>query len=378
MMRNPPRILSIAGSDSSGGAGIQADVKTIAMLGGYGMTAITAITAQNTLGVHAAQTLSPDLVAQQIDACVRDIGIDAVKIGMLGSADIATRVADMLIPLEVPIVFDPVMVATSGAELADRATIEAFERLMELATLTTPNQAELVALGGDAAMEQRKIASLVKGGDAQDDMATDRLVQPGAEPIEWSDPKIDTRHSHGTGCTLSSAIATFLGFGASLPDAIARARVFVRLALQDAPGFGEKAGPLGHHAIRLDMTGEPRLNQVTLPSHDYEKSVRFYRAIGLKQIVDSPTNGYARFECAGGATLSISCNHTATGQAAIYFECWNVTAFAEKLRAAGVDCPAPQDESWNWRESWIADPSGNRICFYEAGEDRRYPPWRIE
>jgi hydroxymethylpyrimidine/phosphomethylpyrimidine kinase len=137
----PPRVLVIAGSDSSGGAGIQADIKTITMLGGYAMTAITAITAQNTQGVTAVEVLSPKLVAAQIDACLSDVGADAVKIGMLGSAAIAGVVAEQLEGVGVPVVFDPVMVATSGAALADGATIAAFERLMAQATLTTPNVA---------------------------------------------------------------------------------------------------------------------------------------------------------------------------------------------------------------------------------------------
>jgi len=244
-----PRILAIAGSDSSGGAGIQADIKTITMLGGYAMTAITAVTAQNTLGVTAVEVLSPEMVAAQIDACVSDIGADAIKIGMLGSAAIAHAVADRLERLDVPVVFDPVMVATSGAVLADPETIAAFERLMTLAVLTTPNVAELAALGGDAAMAARSVAYLAKGGDAQGEVLEDRLVVPGVQPVIWRDARISTRHTHGTGCTLSSAIATYLGAGSALPDAIAKARDFVRAALQAAPGFGAGHGPMGHHAV---------------------------------------------------------------------------------------------------------------------------------
>lgn len=249
-MTSPPRILSIAGSDSSGGAGIQADVKTITMLGGYAMTAITAITAQNTLGVQAVEALSPEMVAAQIDCCVSDIGIDAVKIGMLGSAAIADLVADKLAALDVPVVFDPVMVATSGSVLADAATIAAFERLMALATLTTPNVSELAALGGHDAMAPRGIAYLAKGGDAQGETVEDRLVVPGRSPVVWTAPRIATRHSHGTGCTLSSAIATFLGQGSTIEDAVEGARDFVRAALLNAPGFGSGHGPMGHQAVR--------------------------------------------------------------------------------------------------------------------------------
>jgi hydroxymethylpyrimidine/phosphomethylpyrimidine kinase len=246
----PPRILSIAGSDSSGGAGIQADIKTITMLGGYAMTAITAVTAQNTLGVTAVEVLASELVAAQIDACASDIGVDAIKIGMLGSPDIAHAVADRLESLHVPVVFDPVMVATSGSVLADGATITAFERLMRLALLTTPNVAELAALGGDRAMVARGIAYLAKGGDAQGDMLEDRLYRPASEPVVWRSPRIATRHTHGTGCTLSSAIATYLGMGLALPDAIGKARSFVRAALEAAPGFGAGHGPMGHQAVR--------------------------------------------------------------------------------------------------------------------------------
>ncbi len=246
-MITPPRILSIAGSDSSGGAGIQADIKTIVMLGGYAMTAITAITAQNTCGVTDVVALSPEMVAAQIDACLGDIGVDAVKIGMLGSPEIAHVVADRLAGLGVPVVFDPVMISTSGSVLADAATVEAFERLMAVATLTTPNVPELAALGGDGAMAARGVAYIAKGGDAEGPIVEDRLLRPGELPLSWTAPRIDTRHTHGTGCTFSSAIATFMGQGAGLEAAIVGARDYVRAALLNAPGFGAGHGPLGHH-----------------------------------------------------------------------------------------------------------------------------------
>lgn len=249
-MSSPPRILTIAGSDSSGGAGIQADIKTITMLGGYAMSAITAITAQNTLGVTAVEALSPELVGAQIDACLSDIGADAVKIGMLGSPEIAAVVADRLEGLSIPVVFDPVMVATSGAVLADEATIAAFERLMRLATLTTPNVPELDALGGPQAMAEREVAYLTKGGDSEEAMVEDRLVRPGESDAVWRSERIDTRHTHGTGCTLSSAIATLLGKGLPLEQAVTEAREFVRAALLAAPGFGAGHGPMGHQAVR--------------------------------------------------------------------------------------------------------------------------------
>ena len=249
-MSSPPRILTIAGSDSSGGAGIQADVKTITMLGGYAMTAITALTAQNTVGVTRVDPVPPEMVAAQIESCVSDIGVDAIKIGMLGSAAIAHAVAVAVARCRVPLVFDPVMIATSGAALADPDTIAAFERLMALATLTTPNVAELAALGGDPGLAARGISYLAKGGDAGGATVIDRLVRADGTTLSFEGSRIATRHTHGTGCTLSSAIATYLALGLPLEEAIDRARGFVRSALRAAPGFGASAGPLGHAQAR--------------------------------------------------------------------------------------------------------------------------------
>jgi len=243
------RLLIIAGSDSGGGAGIQADVKTVTMLGGHAMTAITAITAQNTLGVTAVHSVPADMVIAQIDAVASDIGVDAIKIGMIGSAETAARVADRISHIGAPIVFDPVMVATSGAALADAQTIAAFARLMEMATLTTPNLPELVALGGEAQAVRLARHLLVKGGHAQGDILIDRLVDRTGEVMRWEDARIETAHTHGTGCTLASAIATGLGQGLTLEDAIGRARQFVRAALLAAPGFGGGHGPMGHQAV---------------------------------------------------------------------------------------------------------------------------------
>jgi hydroxymethylpyrimidine/phosphomethylpyrimidine kinase len=243
-----PRVLIIAGSDSGGGAGIQADLKTVAMLGGHGMTAITAITAQNTLGVTAVELVSTDMVIAQIDAVAGDVGVDAVKIGMIGSAATAHAVADRLAALEgVPVVFDPVMVATSGSVLADPDTIAAFGRLMALARVVTPNLPELAALGGDpAALAARTGAALlVKGGHAEGSEIVDRLIEPDGRETLWRDARIKTRHNHGTGCTLASAIATGLGAGLPLADAITRARAYVRQALRNAPGLGAGHGPMG-------------------------------------------------------------------------------------------------------------------------------------
>ena len=172
---------------------------------------------------------------------------------MIGSPAIAHVVADLLDGMAVPIVFDPVMIASSGSILADDATRAAFERLMLLAVVTTPNVAELAALGGDAMMAKRDIAYLAKGGDAPGDVVLDRLLRPHHEPVAWSAPRIVTRHNHGTGCTLSSAIATALGRGDGLVEAIQQARSFVRSALDAAPDFGAGHGPMGHHAVRGEI-----------------------------------------------------------------------------------------------------------------------------
>lgn len=242
----PARILIIAGSDSGGGAGIQADLKTVTLLGGFAMTAITAITAQNTLGVQGVHPIPTDMVLAQMESCICDIGVDAVKIGMIGSAQTAMAVAEQLAGLDgVPIVFDPVMVATSGSLLADADTIAAFHKLMAIATLVTPNIPELAALGGEEIAARFGTHVLAKGGHGEEAMLTDRLIGPHGVAETWSDARIDTPHTHGTGCTMASAIATGLGQGMALPDAITRARDYVRAALMLAPGFGGGHGPMG-------------------------------------------------------------------------------------------------------------------------------------
>lgn len=242
------RVLIIAGSDSGGGAGIQADIKTVSALGGHAMTAITAITAQNTLGVSAIHSVPSDMVIAQMDAVIGDLGVDAVKIGMIGAAETAHKVAGRLQQLSnIPIVFDPVMVATSGSMLADSDTISAFEHLMQIATLTTPNLPELDALGGEAAVLAHGCALLVKGGHGEGELLTDRHIATDGTETLWQDTRIDTPHTHGTGCTLASAIATSLAQGMTLPNAIARARAYVRAALMAAPGLGQGQGqgPMG-------------------------------------------------------------------------------------------------------------------------------------
>ena len=247
------RILIIAGSDSGGGAGIQADIKTVTMLGGHAMTAITALTAQNTLGVTGVMPVPDDFVIEQIDAVVSDIGVDAVKIGMIGSAEVVNAVADRLAVLgDVPIVFDPVMVSTSGSLLADEATIVAFGRLMDIATVVTPNLPELAVLGGsaEALVAQHGCAVLAKGGHGEGIELVDQLVMSDGRSHEWRSERIETRHTHGTGCTLASAIATGLGQGRPLSEAVEKAREFVRASLLAAPGLGNGHGPMGQGLVR--------------------------------------------------------------------------------------------------------------------------------
>ncbi|WP_277979988.1 bifunctional hydroxymethylpyrimidine kinase/phosphomethylpyrimidine kinase [Sphingomonas phyllosphaerae] len=387
-----PRVLIVAGSDSGGGAGIQADIKTVTMLGGHAMTAITAITAQNTLGVQAVAALSPELVRQQMASVVADLGVDSVKIGMLGGADIAAAVADELADGRYgsAIVLDPVMVASSGAVLADAATIAAFERLARLSALVTPNLPELAALCGrgslapdDVATAARDYAAaigtplLVKGGHAEGALVVDRLIGPGGEILRWEAPRIDTRHTHGTGCTLASAIAEGLARGLALPQAIERARVFVRVALREAPGLGGGHGPMGHARVRLDVAAAaPTLNQVTLPMTDHAATLAFYRGLGLTPIVASGER-YARFESAGGTTLSIEAAQEIGGAPLVFLEVADVDAAVVQARAAGVAVEEARDRPWGWREARLRDPSGNALCLYQAGENRRFPPWRL-
>lgn len=372
------RILIIAGSDSGGGAGIQADIKTVTMLGGHAMTAITAITAQNTLGVQAVHTVPADMVIAQIDSVISDIGVDAVKIGMIGSAETAERVADRLAALSIPILFDPVMVATSGSVLADARTIAAFGRLMKIADIVTPNLPELNALGGLAPVLRHGCHALVKGGHGEGDEVVDQLIGPGGTLCEWRNPRLATPHTHGTGCTLATAVATGLGQGMSAEAATGRAIAFVRLALRDAPGLGGGKGPLGQQQVREDaMVPGASLNQITVGARDYAASVGFYRALGLVQIVDSPANGYARFEAGNGVTLSIHPG-TAAATTTIYFEHPAVDAWVAQLQSDGFAFDQlPQDENWGWREARLTDPAGNSLCLYAAGEARRYPAWRI-
>jgi hydroxymethylpyrimidine/phosphomethylpyrimidine kinase len=387
------RILIIAGSDSGGGAGIQADIKTVTMLGGHAMTAVTAVTAQNTTGVSAVHPVPAEVILAQIEAIVGDIGVDAVKIGMIGGAFAAEQIASRMERLraeqpDIPIVFDPVMVATSGAELADDATIAAFGRLMDVATVTTPNLPELKRLTAEedpvsAALRlvgDHGCAVLIKGGHEEGDALADALIETD-NMTSWQGQRIDTTSTHGTGCTLASAIALFMAEGVGLADAVARAREFVRVALLDAPGLGEGSGPLGQGRVRLDVGQGLRLNQVTVTGTDYERSVDFYRRLGLQQIVDSPENGYARFETAGGVTFSVQIDpeEKIIATTAIYLECDDLDQRVEQLARSGISFEhGPRNQPWMWREARLRDPDGNIIFFYKAGENRRFPPWRIQ
>jgi len=387
------RILIIAGSDSGGGAGIQADIKTVTMLGGHAMTAVTAVTAQNTVGVNAVHPVPAEMILAQIEAIIGDIGVDAVKIGMIGGAFAAEQVASRLQRLRaeqpgLPIVFDPVMVATSGAALADEPTIAAFGQLMDVATIATPNLPELKRLTSEddpvsAALHlvgAHGCAVLIKGGHEEGEALADALIETD-NMTSWQGQRIDTTSTHGTGCTLASAIAFFLAEGASLADAVSRAREFVRVALRDAPGLGQGTGPLGHARVRLDVGAGPRLNQITVTGTNYERSADFYRRIGLKQIVDSPETGYARFETAGGVTFSVQIDpeEKIIATSAIYLECDDLDERVEKLARSGIAFEhGPRNQPWMWREARLRDPDGNIIFFYKAGENRRFPPWRIE
>ncbi len=261
----PPRLLTIAGSDSGGGAGIQADLKTFAAHGAYGMSVITALTAQNTREVRAVHEVPPEMVAAQIDAVLEDIGADAIKIGMLSSAGIVRAVADCLrLHLQgkaVPVVLDPVMIAKSGDRLLRAEAIEALRNdLLPLATLVTPNLPELEALTGLAVgMEEERLAAarnlsargpavLAKGGHAEGEEVVDLLLERDGRVHRFVHPRLHTPSTHGTGCTLSSAIAARLGAGEELPRAVFGAIGYLSGALAAAYPLGNRDGhgPVNH------------------------------------------------------------------------------------------------------------------------------------
>ncbi len=259
------RVLIVAGSDSGGGAGIQADIKTVTCLGGYAMTAVTALTAQNTRGVYGVVGVDPAFIQQQMRVVLDDLGADCIKTGMLHNAEVIEAVAEVLgeVP-DIPVVVDPVMVAQSGASLLEPEAVQTLNReLAPRATLITPNLPEAERLAGTeirtveelehaaAALITRGVgAALVKGGHLKGDTTTDVLATQHDLHV-FEAPRIDTPHTHGTGCTLASAIATGLAQGHDMVAAVGRARAYLRRALESAPGLGHGQGPVNHaHTVR--------------------------------------------------------------------------------------------------------------------------------
>lgn len=272
-----PRVLTIAGSDSGGGAGIQADLKTFAALGCFGMSAITALTAQNTRGVRAIHGIPAPFLKEQIAAVVEDIGVDAVKIGMLHAPEIVEAVAWAIDTYDLPnVVLDPVMVATSGDALIEQATIALLvNELFPRATLVTPNLDEASLLLGRSVSRLEDLdaaaaelvgmgarAVLLKGGHLGTDTLVDVLAQAGHPPGEWLSlrgERIDSRNVHGTGCTLSSAIAAHLALGHGLPESVALAHGYVRSAIEAGAAVqtGHGHGPLNHGFAPLPLRQLP-------------------------------------------------------------------------------------------------------------------------
>jgi len=257
------RVLIIAGSDSGGGAGIQADIKTVTALGGYAMTAITAVTVQNTIGVTNVHEIPPNIVREQIEAVMGDLGADAWKLGMLGSAAHARTVLEAwhAVGASVPVVLDPVMIAKSGASLlAEDAVAVIRDELMPIAALVTPNAPEAEALTGvevrglDGQMDAAEVlveqlgayAALVKGGHVEGDVVRDVLLTRAGYRV-FESPRMATRATHGTGCTLASAIAAHIAQGAAIEPAVEKARAYLIEAIRHAPGLGQGHGPLGHN-----------------------------------------------------------------------------------------------------------------------------------
>lgn len=260
------RVLIVAGSDSGGGAGIQADIKAVTALDGFAMTALTALTAQNTEGVAGVLPVPPAFIREQMGVVIADLGVDAVKTGMLHDAAVIEAVAEEIaerLP-HAPLVADPVMVAKGGHRLLEASAVDALTRLLlPRATVITPNVPEAETLSGAAILGldgMRRAAEtllatgaravLVKGGHLPGERVTDLLATPdGTETFE--SPRVETRHTHGTGCTLASAIAAGLAQGMGLRDAVIRARNYVLMAMTSAPGYGHGHGPL-NHAVTVD------------------------------------------------------------------------------------------------------------------------------
>ncbi len=255
------RVLIVAGSDSGGGAGIQADIKSVAALGGYAATAVTALTAQNTLGVSGIHPVPPAFIAEQMRVVLEDIGADCIKTGMLHDAAVIDAVAESLDRWGdgIPLVVDPVMIAQSGASLLERSALSALrERLLGRATLVTPNLPEAEVLLGEGIADAAHMegaaqrlhaltgaAVLLKGGHLEGEELVD-VLHDGAETLVFRHRRIPTPHTHGTGCSLASAIATGLAQGEELAAAVVRARLFLLEAIRTAPGLGSGSGPVNH------------------------------------------------------------------------------------------------------------------------------------
>ncbi len=256
------RVLVVAGSDSGGGAGLQADIKSIMAMGGYAMTAITALTAQNTNGVHGVMPVPAAFVRQQMQVVLQDLGADMIKTGMLHRREIIEAVAETWDAFgRLPMVVDPVMVAKGGASLLDREAASALQSLLLPACrLLTPNMPEAAVLMGrdvetvddmkraaDWLMDRGAGAVLVKGGHGHERAITDLLAEPSGFTV-FETERLNTVHTHGTGCTLASAVAALLGAGIALPRAVEEAITYVQEAIKTAPGIGSGHGPLNHSA----------------------------------------------------------------------------------------------------------------------------------
>ena len=260
------RVLIVAGSDSGGGAGVQAEIKTVSMLDAYAATAITALTAQNTEGVFGVLPIPPEFICRQIEVVLDDIGADVVKTGMLHDASVIEAIASVLRERgpAIPIVVDPVMVAKGGARLIEPAAVDALKQLLiGRAELVTPNLPEAEILCGASIVDLAEMraageallalgcrAALVKGGHLSGETVFDVLVTTGGARV-WESARIPTRHTHGTGCTLASAIAAGIAQGLNVESAVDRARTYVHRAITSAPGLGRGHGPLDHaHPLR--------------------------------------------------------------------------------------------------------------------------------
>lgn len=264
------RVLICAGSDSGGGAGIQADIKAVTCLGGFAMTAITALTAQNTEGVHDVYDVHEEFIAKQIEVVLKDLGADCIKTGMLHSIPVIETVhkaLDELAP-DTPLVVDPVMVAKGGHPLLEPQALNAMKhRMVARATILTPNipEAELLSARkienrddmlrvGETLLKLGPKHVLMKGGHMDGDELIDLLVSADAEPVEFRSARIDTVHTHGTGCTTASAISAGIAQGLSVEESVGRARGYVREAILSAPGYGRGHGPLNHaHTLRPEV-----------------------------------------------------------------------------------------------------------------------------